>query len=243
MFAGGWTLEATESIGTGSGIEQEDVLELLSGLVDKSLVVAETSEEGRPRYRMLEPVRQFAQQKLDDSGEDENARREHAAFFLALAEDAEPRFRGPEEATYSRLLETEHDNIRAALSWSLDGGDPDLGLRLAAALRWFWNARGHLNEGAEQFEKALGACGGASASRAGAFYGWGHILRKQSHFESAEACFEEALALYEELQDEAHIADSLEALGLVAADQGDNARASSLYEHGLASARIPAIQR
>ena len=237
VFAGGWTLEATESIGTSNGIEQEDVLELLSGLVDKSLVVAETSEEGRPRYRMLEPVRQFARQKLDDSGEGENARREHAVFFLGLAEEAEPKFRGPEEATYSRLLETEHDNIRVALSWALDGGDPELGLRLAAALRWFWNARGHLNEGAEQFEKALGACGGAAASRAGAFYGWGHILRKQSHFERAEACFEEALALYEELQDEAHVADSLEALGLVAFDRGDNARASSLYEQGLTSAR------
>ena len=237
VFAGGWTLEATESVGSGDCIEREDILELLSGLVDKSLVVAETTEEGGLRYGMLEPLRQYARQKLDDSGEAENARREHARFFVALAEEAEPRFRGPEEATYSRLLEAEHDNIRAALSWSLDGGDPDLGLRLAAALRWFWNARGHLKEGVEQFEKALGACGGSSASRAGAFYGWGHILRKQSHFERAEACFEEALALYEELRDEGHIADSFEALGLVAADRGDVVRASVLFGQGLASAR------
>jgi predicted ATPase/DNA-binding SARP family transcriptional activator/DNA-binding CsgD family transcriptional regulator len=237
VFAGGWSLEATESAASGSSIERGDVLELLTGLVDKSLVVAEATEEDGLRYRLLEPVRQYARQKLDDSGEAENARRGHAEFYAALAEEAEPRFRGPEEAAYSRLLETEHDNMRAALSWSLDGGDPGLGLRLAAALRWFWNARGHLNEGAKQFEKALTVCNEASASRAGAFYGWGHILRKQSLFDRAEACFEESLALYEELGDEAHVADSLEALGLVAADRGDAVRASSLLERGLISAR------
>lgn len=237
VFAGGWTLDATEAVGSGGGIGQEDVLDLLSGLVDKSLVVAGATGEGGLRYGMLEPVRQYAGEKLEEGGEAGASRRRHAEFFVALAEEAEPKFRGLEEATYSRLLENEHDNMRATLSWSLDGGDPGLGLRLAAALRWFWNARGHLNEGARQLEKALDKGGGAPAARAGAFYGWGHILRKQSDFARAEACFQEALALYEELGEEEHIADTLEALGMVAVDRGENARASSLFERGLAVAR------
>jgi non-specific serine/threonine protein kinase len=233
VFAGGWTLEAAEAVGCGHGIGQEDILDLLSGLADKSLVWAEAPGEGGLRYGLLEPVRQYAEERLEERGEVETSRLRHAGFFVALAEDAEPRFRRPEEATYSRLLETEHGNMRAALSWSLGGGDPDLGLRLAAALRWFWNARGHLDEGARQFEKALDVGGGVTAARAGAFYGWGHILRKQSDFRQAEACFQEALALYKELRDRWHIADSLEALGLVAADLGDTERASSLFERGL----------
>ncbi len=213
VFAGGWVLEAAEEVGSRGGIEQADVLDLLSGLVDKSLVVVAAAGEGGPRYGMLEPVRQYAREKLEESGEAGEIVHRHAEFFLALAEEAEPRFRRPEEATYSRLLEAEHDNMRAALSWSLNGGDPELGLRLAAALRWFWNARGHLNEGARHLEKALGGHGGPPAARAGAFYGWGHILRKQSDFERAEACFQQALALYEELRDEEHIADALQPWG------------------------------
>ena len=237
VFSGGWTLEAAEVVGSGAGVGRDDVLDLLSALVDKSLVVAETTGEGGLRYGMLEPIRQYALEKLEGSGQAETSRSRHAGFFVTLAEDAESRFRGPEEATYSRLLEAEHGNTRAALSWSLGGRDPALGLRLAAALRWFWNARGHLNEGAGQFERALGWGGGAPDGRAGAFYGWGHILRKQSDFKRAEVCFREALTLYEGLGDEGHIADTLEALGLVAIDRGDTARGSSLFERALAVAK------
>jgi predicted ATPase/DNA-binding CsgD family transcriptional regulator len=237
VFAGGFTLSAAEAVGSGGNIGREDVLDLLSGLADKSLVVAEITEGDGPRYGMLEPLRQYAAEKLEERGEAETSRHRQAEFFVALAEEAEPKFRGPEEATYSRLLEAEHDNLRAALSWSLGGGDPELGLRLAAALRWFWNARGHLDEGARQFEKALDVGGGETAARAGAFYGWGHILRKKSDFGRAEAHFQEALALYEELANEAQIADALEALGLVAMDRGETARAAPLFERGLAVAR------
>ena len=90
VFAGGWTLEAAEAVGSGDGIEEGEILDLLSGLVDKSLVVAEATEDGEVRYRMLEPVRQYALEKLEESGEAEEVRRRHAAFFLALAEEAEP---------------------------------------------------------------------------------------------------------------------------------------------------------
>jgi len=119
VFAGGWTLEAAEAVGRGDGIEERDVLDVLSGLVDKSLVVAEARQESRVRYRLLEPVRQYAQEKLEESGEAEEVRRRHASFFLTLAEVAEPWLRGPEDLEWLERLETEHDNMRAALGrWS-----------------------------------------------------------------------------------------------------------------------------
>jgi predicted ATPase len=97
------------------------VLDLLLGLVDKSLVVAEATGEGGVRHRMLEPVRQYAREKLEEGGEAEEVRRRHATFFLTLAEEAEPGLRGPEDREWLECLETEHDNMRAALSWTLHG--------------------------------------------------------------------------------------------------------------------------
>jgi predicted ATPase len=121
VFAGGWTLEAAEAVGSGEGVKEDVVLDLLLGLVDKSLVVAEATGEGGVRHRMLEPVRQYAREKLEEGGEAEEVRRRHATFFLTLAEEAEPGLRGPEDREWLECLETEHDNMRAALSWTLHG--------------------------------------------------------------------------------------------------------------------------
>ena len=129
VFAGGWTLEAAEAVGAGGQTEQSDVLDLLSRLVEKSLVVAEATGGGGVRYRMLEPIRQYAREKLQEGGEGEEVRRRHASFFLALAEEAEPRLRGPEDMEWLERLEVEHDNLRAALSWALERGEAELGLR------------------------------------------------------------------------------------------------------------------
>jgi predicted ATPase len=114
VFAGGWTLEAAEAVG-GGDTERGDVFDLLSSLVDKSLVVAEATGGGGVRYRMLEPIRQYAREKLEEGGEAEEVQRQHASFFLALAEFAEPRLRGPEDIEWLERLETEHDNLRASL--------------------------------------------------------------------------------------------------------------------------------
>jgi len=116
VFAGGFSLEAAEAVVTGGDVEEEDVLDPLSGLVDRSLVVAETSGEGGIRYRLLEPVRQYALEQLQKSGETEEVRRRHASFFLSLAEESEPGLWGTEEATWLDRLEVEYDNLRAALS-------------------------------------------------------------------------------------------------------------------------------
>ena len=159
-FAGGWTLEATEAVGAGGSVEAGDVLDLLSGLVEKSLVVTGESDEGVVRYRLLEPISQYALEKLEESGELEAARRAHAAYFLALTERAEPELMGKEPATWLAALGREVGNLRAALSWALDAdrepGDErvETGLRLANALARFWDTQGP-DEGRRWLEKGL----------------------------------------------------------------------------------------
>jgi predicted ATPase/DNA-binding CsgD family transcriptional regulator len=162
VFAGGWTLEAPEAVGAGGSVEEEDVLDLLSGLVEKSLVVTRGSDEGVVRYRMLEPIRQYALEKLEESGEIEVVRRAHAAYFLAMAERAEPELMGEEAVTWLAELGREVGNLRAALSWAFDadrepGGERvETGLRLANALARFWDQQGP-DEGRRWLELGL-AC-------------------------------------------------------------------------------------
>jgi predicted ATPase len=124
VFAGGFSLEAAEAVGAGDGIEEGDVLDLLSQLVDKSMVVAEARAAGAEtlratslRYRLLEPVRQYGLERLEESGEAEQVRERHARHYLALAEAAEPQIMGPEQGVWLQRLAREHDNFRAALSW------------------------------------------------------------------------------------------------------------------------------
>ena len=138
-FAGGFTLEAAESVGTGGGIEEGDVLDLLSMLLDKSLVVAVESWEKGARYRLLEPVRQYAQERLEESGESESARNQHAAFFLALAAKAEPQLKGSGQVEWLERLEEDNDNLRAAMAWLLEEGKVEAAIRMAWAL-WLYLA-------------------------------------------------------------------------------------------------------
>ena len=240
VFAGGWTLDAAEAACSGDGIEEDDVLDLLGGLVDKSLVVAEASTDGALRYRMLEPVRQYAREKLEEGAESEEVRRRHAEHFLSMAEEAEPRLRGPEEAAWLDRLEADHDNLRTALSWTLGGGAPELGLRLAAALSWFWDARGYFGEGTMRLEEALAQSGtvAPAATRAEALTGLGAILTTHSGLERAEACLEEALALWEEIGNLGRIAECLNSLGwLLVTYRDDGLRAKAIFDKALAAAR------
>src|SRR5919112_1683390 len=141
-FSGGWTLDATEAVCAGGAIGWENVLDLLSGLVDKSLVVAGTGTGGAVRYRMLEPVRRYATERLDKSEEAAEVKDRHAAFFLALAEEAEPELAGPQQRFWVERLEMEHDNLRVALSWVLGREEGETALRFGGALWRFWFDRG-----------------------------------------------------------------------------------------------------
>jgi predicted ATPase/DNA-binding SARP family transcriptional activator/DNA-binding CsgD family transcriptional regulator/Tfp pilus assembly protein PilF len=239
VFSAGFTLEAAEAVCQGGIVDEGELLNLVSGLVDKSLVVAETTAEGRVRYRMLELVRQYAHEKLEEGGEADVVHRRHAVFFLTLAGVAEPQPKGAQQEAWLNRLESEHDNVRAALSWSLGEHDPGLGLRLAAAFWQFWDGRGYLGEGSAWLREALakgGDAGGADA-RATALYGLGHIVEALGDFERAEACQEDAFALYEQLGNRLGVAESLNSQGLIAFRRGDTGRASSLFEKGLEAAR------
>ena len=235
VFAGGWTLEAAEAVGEGNGIERYEALDLLSGLVDKSLVVAEASgeEEGTLRYRMLEPVRQYARERLEESGEADSVRHQHAAWFLALAEEAEPELKGARREAWLERLETEHDNVRAALSWALEGGDAELGLRLAGAIGGFWLMRSHLIEGRRWLEAGLAGSGTSptASARAKALARAGSVALWQNDLEAAVALLEEGLGLYEELNDEPGIAASLTDLGhaVLHQEEDEEGRLKALY--------------
>ena len=231
-FAGGFTLEAAESVGAGGEIGGEDVLELLSVLVDKSLVVAEESWESGVRYRLLEPVRQYAREKLEESGEAEVVGRRHAEFFLAFAEEAEPELNGPRQAEWLDRLETEHDNLRAALSLTLGRG-MDLGPRMAVALCLFWYTRGYLSEGRTYLEAVAKSEAIPATLRARALDGLGWIAEPQGDYERVRVAYEESLRLYRSSNDRMGVANALGDLGSLALDRGDLEQASSLLEESL----------
>ena len=218
VFAGGWALEAAETVGAGGRISKEDVLDLLECLTDKSLVVViEADDKGSPRYRLLEPVRQYARAKLEEGGDAEAARRRHALWYLTLAEEAEKGLTGPQDLVWLRKLETEHDNLRAALRWFLRRGETELGLRLAAALgKDFWRTRERLREGLEWLEAALASGGDPSPTRAKALAYAGWIAWERLDFERSTVLSEEALALSRELGYKEGTAAALYSLGMVA---------------------------
>ena len=238
VFAGGCTLEAAEAVGPGDSIEKGEVLELVSRLVDKSLVVAEATRESEVRYGMLETIRRYARERLEERREAEAIHHRHATFFLALAEESEPELLGPEQTEWLERLETEHDNLRTALSWSLRG-ENDIGLRLAGALSRFWYIRGYLSEGRRWLEEALGVGSGTVSSvvRAKALAGAGWLAEGQGEYEWARAVYEETLHIYRGLGDEKGIADSLVNLGRVALARGDQQGANKLFEESLAVLR------
>jgi predicted ATPase/DNA-binding SARP family transcriptional activator/DNA-binding CsgD family transcriptional regulator len=234
VFAGGWTLEAAEAVCSGDTIQQEDVLDFLGALVDKSLVVAGPTAGGPLRYRMLEPIRQYSKVELGRNGDADEVKGRHAAYFLALAEQAEPRLAGSEQSAWVGRLGAEHDNLREALSWVLEKGKDEASLRLGAALGRYWNVRGYLHEGIEWLERVLAESGSAaSPARVKALEGRGWLAQFHGDYERARTTYEEMLALSRELNDRGNVATALNSLGTVAAQQGDNERAKSLLQENL----------
>jgi predicted ATPase len=233
VFAGGWTLEAAEGVCAGEGIEDWEVLDLLTALVDKSLVVYE-EHEGTARYRLLETVRQYGREKLAEAGETEAMRRRHLDWFLQLAERAEPELESGEQAEWLRRLEAEHDNLRAALEWS----EGETRMRLAGALWRFWMVHNHYTEGQRWLTVALEGNGDAPAAlQAKAFAGAGTMAWLQGDYVRAEALHRASLAHYGEAADLKGMAFALNNLGAQAINQGNYARATLLYEEGVALAR------
>ncbi len=238
-FTGGWTLEATETVASGEGIEESDILELLSGLVGKSLVVAEDANASTVRYRLLEPVRQYALERLDEHRKVEELRRRHAEFFVALAEAAEPKLWGSEEKVWLDRLEDELDNIRAALAWTIENREAELGLRLAGALYRFWWAQGYYREGRGWLERALAVEGRVSVwARAKALDALGWLAHGQGDIDQMVTAAEEGLKLSKGAEIEGGMtAPFLDMLGAKAETSGDYERAAELFEESLKFSR------
>ncbi len=156
VFAGGFTLDAAEAVCAGGGIDAVRILELLSRLVDCSLVLAEPEDETETtRYRLLETLRDYGQERLAERGEADQVRERHAKWMVKLAQQAERAFRGPEQGRWLRWAEREHDNVRAALTWALEREEADLAVRLAAALSWSWLLHQRWSEGLDWVRRVL----------------------------------------------------------------------------------------
>ena len=238
VFSGGRTLEAIEAICDAEGDLPVDSFEGVSSLLDKSLLRQEEGPNEEPRFVMLETVHEYAREKLQESGEAEEVRRRHAEYFLSLAEEAEPKLRGPQQLEWLDRLEAEHDNMRAALSWSLEqGSDIELGLRVAGALGWwFWGIRGPYGEGRKWLEEALRMDSQApAATRANALAAAGNLAERQGDYDRSVELCEEGLELLRQTEEDGEAKlYLLVPLGNAVDARGDSERARKLYEEGLA---------
>ena len=231
VFIGGWTLQAAEEVFAA------DVLNVLTSLVDKSLVAVERHDR-RSRYRFLEPVRQYAEERLVERGDLGSMRGRHALYYTGVAEQAAPpmvgHITGSDLARLLNLLEREHDNFRAALQWLTQHGDAESSLRLAGALHWFWLLRGYATEGREWVRRALDTPGSQpSRGRAGALVAAGSLAAFQHDFETARACLEAAVAAWTEIGDNGGIAVALLNLSQTELSSGNTERAAALLHRSL----------
>src|SRR5215217_6738040 len=239
VFSGGRTLEAIEAVCDAEGDLPMDALEGVSSLLDKSLLRQEEGPEGEPRFVMLETIHEYARERLEASGEAEETSRLHAEYFLALAEAAEPELSGADQLACLERLEAEHDNMRAALTWSLEK-EPETALRLAVALARFWEKSSYFSEGSRWLEAALGqsdrvdAAATDSATRAKLLSEAGTFAFFRTDFERAIVLHGEALELYRQVGDESGVAFALLCLGAQHMEKGDHERAAPFLEEALA---------
>ena len=234
VFAGGWDADAARAIGKDAGPDDDDILDLLSGLVEHSLVVAEVTAEGTTRYRMLETIRAFGQEQLAATAEADTVRQSHATWYLSLAESTEPRLRGPEQSAWLRRLEMEHPNLRAALTWAVESSCPEhqeQGLRLAGALWLFWFVRGHDAEGRAWLDRLLAASDDRpSEPRAKALFGAGMLSTALHDIAGAMVRFESGVRAAQSVGSRSIEALASFGLGDYARQQHDFSQASLHYE-------------
>jgi predicted ATPase/DNA-binding winged helix-turn-helix (wHTH) protein len=239
MFVGGCTLEAAEAVCNTRHDLGIDLFEGLSSLVDKNLVQRMDRAQIEPRFAMLETIREFALERLMDSGEHFEVRRAHAAYCLVLAEEGNPELNPADRTRWLIQCDVELDNFRSALDWLFQILDLDWSLRLCVALFRFWDMREHLSEGRVRLETVLSlARAERTKERARVSHFIGALAAAQGDYFAAEQALEQGLSLYEELGDELGVAGSLNALAVVARDRGDYASAQSNFERSLECLRL-----
>ena len=242
VFAGRWTLDAAEAVCVGDDVEADAVLDLMTQLVNKSLVISERVQGKDARYHMLETIRQYASERLLEANEGEQLRNRHLDFFLQWAERAEPKLHGPEQLEWLDQIETELDNLRAALEWDLAQAEHgEASLRLASALLSFWSLRGRVSEGRVWLDRALksSAASAASIVRAKALHAAGYLARLHGDTMAARALLEASIDLWRALGPVGNtgLAQTLANLAEVMRRLGDPAAARSLASEAVALCR------
>jgi predicted ATPase len=237
VFVGGWTLAAAEHVCAGDRIDASDVIEQLTSLVDKSLVLTD-EQAGATRYRMLETVRQYALDRLRERAEGAQWRARHLACYLSLAENFSAEIGGPQQQSWLARVAAEHDNLRAALAWSTESS-PIEGLRLANALPTFWHVRGHQGEGRQWLARLLDAVpiDAVPRERARGLHAAAMLAIQHSDYATAKRLLRESLVLCREIDDPNRAARVLGGLTWLSNEQGLYPEAEALARESVDCAR------
>jgi predicted ATPase/DNA-binding CsgD family transcriptional regulator len=232
VFAGTFKLEAVEQVCSDDDLEVDAIAGLLGSLVDKSLVVASVEGSAPIRFRMLETLQQYGQQRLDEHGEMERLSRSHAKYFLSIAQEASPKLRGRDQQVWYQRLAHDVSNLRLALQWS-GAHEPDASMRLIIALSDFWYIDGLVEEGDGWFKRVLGSYSTRNRLRAEALARGGLVSYWRDDVDSASARWHECLEIYRELDDRDGVAQGLRWVGELAEWQGDLAAARRCFDGSL----------
>ncbi|MBN9387225.1 MAG: tetratricopeptide repeat protein [Chloroflexi bacterium] len=241
VFGGGSTLEAAEAVCDPDMMGEIDVLEGITRLLNNSLLRQVEGLDGAPRFTMLQTIHQYALKKLEERGEEAEARDQHAGFFAVMVEEAGPKLTGPEQAEWFRCFEQENENLRNLMDWSLRGDDPERieqVLKISAVLWRYWAAQGYQSDGLSWLETAFSKSGDFKTEvLAQAYNVAGLMSRDQFDYPKAIEFFKAGLALQRQLGDKAGIASGLHSLGVVAAYMGDYDQAVIYDEEAMALRR------
>jgi predicted ATPase len=245
VFHRGWTREAAAGIWADRTQNDIVVLRLLGDLHAMSVILIEEEESGAKRYRMLDFIRDYARERLRESGEETAVRTRHAAWFADFSEKAAPELLKKDQAPWLDALVREADNFRAALTWAIEARDAELALRITASLWRMMEIRGYYREGVQRLEQALAMPQGnnVAALRAKTLSGLGMLTYRQGDMETAERYFSECLKLEKRLKNRAGVANALNDLGNVAQMKGDYEKASERYAQCLKLERRAANNR
>lgn len=235
VFAGGFTLEAVEAVCTDDEIEENEILDILVDLVEKSLIMI-TERQDTVRYGLLETVRSYAEEVLCNGDERDQLKNSHLEYFSHYAEFVEPDLHGPDQHRWLRKLEREYDNLRSAIQWSLEPNNCSqmLGLRLGSSLKRYWELQGHWSEGRKILNDLIAQAENAPTDqRAKALEAAGFLALRQSDHNVAEKQLVESISLSEELGNQKGVAYPLNYLGSVAWVQGKYEEAMRCYKESL----------
>jgi hypothetical protein len=236
-FARGWTIDAATAVIADTGV---DALDGLLALVNASVIVPIESASGEPRFTMLETVREFAAQRLVESGEDDRARDAHVAWVLDLVERGGPELVGPDQLHWLGRFDDERDNLRAALDRTIARGDTDPALRLASASWQYWLARGQATEGRRWLDRVLALAGaGDSPALMATRFAAGTLAAAQDDYDVAEPLLQAAVDGWQGTGESEPLARTLQTLGVIALNRGEPGRALALLERALATYGSP----